>query len=96
MYIEVTQNIFSDYFNKIWPDNFTYDGQVALFNYLEQFEDDCDERAELDVIALCCEYSETTHDEHYNNYDDRELAEELICTTFEDKYGEQFVIVREG
>ena len=34
--------------------NFSYNGLSALFDYLE----DLDENYELDVIALCCEYSE--------------------------------------
>ena len=38
--------------------NFTYDGLNALFEYLEQYEEDCGKEIELDVIALCCDYSE--------------------------------------
>lgn len=39
-------------------ENFSYDGRKALFEYLEQYEQDCGEEVELDVIALCCEYTE--------------------------------------
>ena len=39
-------------------DQFSYEGKKALFDYLEQYEDDTGEQVELDVIALCCEYSE--------------------------------------
>ena len=39
-------------------DQFSYEGQEALFDYLEQFEDDTGEEVEFDVIALCCEYTE--------------------------------------
>ena len=39
-------------------DQFSYDGLKALFEYLEDFEDDMGEEIELDVIALCCDYSE--------------------------------------
>lgn len=39
-------------------DNFTHQGLGALFDYLEQYEDDTGESIELDVIALCCDYSE--------------------------------------
>ena len=39
-------------------DQFTYEGKKALFEYLEQYEEDTGEPVELDVIALCCEYSE--------------------------------------
>ena len=39
-------------------DQFTYEGKKALFDYLEEIEEGCDTEIELDVIALCCEYSE--------------------------------------
>lgn len=39
-------------------DNFTYEGRNALFGYLESYEEDTGEEMELDVIALCCDYSE--------------------------------------
>ena len=39
-------------------DNFSYKGKQALFNCFEELEDDCGIEVELDVIALCCEYSE--------------------------------------
>jgi len=39
-------------------ENFSYEGRKALFEYLEQYEQDCGEEVELDVIALCCEYTE--------------------------------------
>ena len=38
--------------------NFTYEGKKALFEYFEQLEEDTGEEIELDVIAICCEYSE--------------------------------------
>jgi hypothetical protein len=39
-------------------DNFTSDALYALFDCLEQLEWDMGEEIELDVIAICCEYSE--------------------------------------
>ena len=39
-------------------DQFSYEGQEALFDYLEQLEDDTGQEVEFDVIALCCEYTE--------------------------------------
>ena len=39
-------------------ENFSYEGKKALFEYLEEYEDSCDQEIELDVIALCCEYTE--------------------------------------
>ena len=37
---------------------FSYDGLHALFDYLEEMEDAMGEEMELDVIALCCDFSE--------------------------------------
>lgn len=49
--------------------NFSYEGQEVLFDYLESLESDCGIEYELDVIALCCEYSEDTFDNVASNYD---------------------------
>lgn len=38
-------------------DNFGYDGLKALFDYLENYEEETGQSYELDVIALCCEYT---------------------------------------
>lgn len=38
--------------------SFSYEGSGKLFEYLEQYENDCGEEIELDVIALCGEFSE--------------------------------------
>lgn len=37
---------------------FTYLGKKALFEHLEESEEACGEELELDVIALCCEFTE--------------------------------------
>ena len=39
-------------------DQFTYEGKRALFDWCEQFDADCGTETELDVIALCCEFTE--------------------------------------
>lgn len=39
-------------------DNFSYEGLEALYNYLTNLENECGIEIELDVIALCCEYTE--------------------------------------
>lgn len=49
-------------------EQFSYDGLRVLFNYLEDYEDQWDKDIELDVIALCCEYSEETPEEIAENY----------------------------
>ena len=47
---------------------FTYEGRKALFEYLEDLEDDIGEEIELDVIALCCEYEEYKNVYEYLDY----------------------------
>jgi len=51
---------FCDYFHKIRPDNFSYQGLRVLFAHFEEIEDSCGEESELDVIGICCEFSEAT------------------------------------
>jgi len=73
---------FSDFLDRFRShdrdDQFTYDGKKALFEYLEQLEEECDTEIELDVIALCCEYTEyedlkefqDNYGENYETLDD--------------------------
>jgi len=50
---------FKDAFHKMDRGNqFSYECLDALYCYLEQLEDDTGEQIELDVIALCCTYSQ--------------------------------------
>ena len=45
-------------------DQFSYEGLGALFDFLEEVVPDFD----LDVIALCCEYSEETVEQIADSY----------------------------
>lgn len=54
----INRSQFIDAFNAIRPDNFSYAGLCALFEYIEDQERDLGEEYELGVIALCCEFSE--------------------------------------
>jgi len=58
---------FADAFKSIRPDNFSYEGLKALYDYLEEFEDDTGEKIELDVIALCCDYTEYENLKEFEN-----------------------------
>jgi len=49
------ERAFSDMGRK---DQFSYAGLNALYDYITQLEEDIGEEIELDVIALCCDYSE--------------------------------------
>lgn len=66
----INQSQFIDQFARMdRSDNFSYDGKVALFEYIEQYEEDCGTEIELDVVALCCEYTEYENlEEFHANY----------------------------
>jgi hypothetical protein len=49
-------------------ENFSYEGLAVLFDYLEELEASTGEELELDVIALCCDYYESTVEEIITNY----------------------------
>lgn len=50
-------SMFCDAFFGDYKNNFSYAGKRALFDYLEELED-ITEQVELDIVELCCEYSE--------------------------------------
>ena len=60
----VTQEEFIDAFQGYngWSDtyknNFSYDGLVALYDFLEDYEDSTDSQIPFDRVALAVEYSE--------------------------------------
>ena len=56
---------FIDAFEKLRPSNFSYEGLESLYNYLTDYEQDTGTEIELDVVALCCEYSEYKDLEEY-------------------------------
>ena len=64
----VNFSTFQTAFESIRPDNFTYEGLTALFNWIEQQEQETGTEQELDVIALCCEFSEMTAKEVIESY----------------------------
>jgi hypothetical protein len=51
---------FEDFYQafKSSTNKFSYEGLKALYENLIQYEEDCGNEFDLDVIALCCEYSE--------------------------------------
>ena len=65
----INQYDFRDAFEKMGrKDQFSYDGLGALFNYLEEINGNM----ELDVIALCCEFTE------YENFAELHEAYDII------------------
>ena len=65
---------FKNEFKKIRPDNFSYDGLTALYDYLTQYEENTDQELEFDPIAYCCEYTEfDSFEDVKKNYDVEDL-----------------------
>ena len=67
---EVTLSDFFQEFKRYDRDNFTREGMNALYNYLYDLSEDIGQDIELDVIALCVEYTEyKTVEEIVEQYD---------------------------
>jgi hypothetical protein len=80
----VNFNDFRNAFDAIRPNNFSYEGLEQLFNYFESYEDDTGEKIELDVIAFCCEYQESTFEDvvkSYNLDENEDVLEFLAMNT---------------
>ena len=54
----VTQSRFLEAFKQVRPNQFSRPALIALFDYLDQLEQDLGEEQELDVIAICCDWTE--------------------------------------
>ena len=51
-------------------EQFSYEGLEILFEALEQYEVDTGEDMELDVVAICCDFSELSEKEVRDTYGD--------------------------
>ena len=49
-------------------DQFSYEGLEVLFDYLDNLSEDTGEPIELDPVALCCDYYESSIEELIHNY----------------------------
>ena len=64
---------FRDAFHKFGRgDQFSASALRTLFDYLEDYEEGCDTEIELDVIALCCDYTEYENLEEFHKIYDKE------------------------
>ena len=68
-------------------DQFSYEALGILFDYLEAYEMDTGEEIELDVVSLCCDYSEGAPEHIARDYnidtegmDEDEAVAEVIAT----------------
>ena len=48
---------------------FSYEALNLIYEYLEQFEEQTGEQIELDVISICCDYSEELWQDIAKSYD---------------------------
>jgi len=81
IYEYINETAFINAFQTRRPDSFSYEGLKALFKYLEEVSEDCDSNIQLDVIAICCEYSEYENfkeiKKDYPQVEDHEYLSEL-------------------
>lgn len=80
-------------------DNFSYEGLGAIFEYLEE----CDPDIELDVIAICCDFSQCSLKEFKDSYTDVAITSDMTdeekreaISEFVGMYGSWFAFVEEG
>ena len=74
----VTYNDFYNAFMSIRPDNFSRDGLFALYEYFTDLEEALDLEIELDVIEMCCDYTEySTMEDVAEDYPDITTIEQL-------------------
>ena len=71
----VCQSDFRDAFVQYGrKDNFSYSGLNALYEYLTDLEDDTGVEQELDVIGLCCDWTEYESIEEFNHDYNKEYS----------------------
>ena len=83
---------FKDAFQKCRPENFSYEGLTALYEYLEDYEEDTGQEIELDVIGLCCDFTEYDSLEEFQ----KEYYDEEIGDSYEDieEIEEETLVIR--
>ena len=96
----VNEHTFRDRFMRSdnYKNNFSYEGLHALFEYIEQVEDDICEEFEFDMVGICCDYTEYDSLEDFNadySSDDKvytldDIREETVVIEIPDT--ERFII----
>lgn len=84
MHQQITKTMFQTAFHDCGRRNhFSYEGLSALYDWLEE----CNPDMELDVIALCCEYSEEPIKDVLENYnlDSIDELEQETCVIWKDE-----------
>ena len=73
-------------------DQFSYEGKRALFDWIEELDDSCGTETELDVIALCCEFTEYDDLNEFNcDYDNNwslgDISDHTTLIDIPDEHG---------
>ena len=91
---EITKSQFRDEFNSFRPDNFSYKGLSALYDWLVECYEESEKGYKLDVIAICCEFSEYESIEEFKkDYENIENIEDITdYTTLIPIDSESFII----
>ena len=69
MKLYVTESMFINSFmsSDTYKNNFSVEGLRALFEYLEEYEENTGDTINFDMIAICCEYTEYDSLKQYND-----------------------------
>ena len=54
----INRHQFHRAFEELRPEHFSYEALDLLFDYFEELEEETGKQMELDVIAICCDFSE--------------------------------------
>jgi len=78
----ITKNVnwwdFRNSFKDSRADSFSSEGLYALYNYFNDLSEDIGEDIELDVIAICCDFTEyDSLEEALEQYDDINTYDQL-------------------
>ena len=78
----ITENQFVDAIIGDDYNNMSYEGAQALFEYIEEYEDQTGEETEFDVVALRCEWTEYENIEEVSrDYEDIKSLDDLRDNT---------------
>lgn len=94
----ITKHEFTEAFQQRRPNQFSYEGLQAMFDYFEEYEESTGSEIEFDVIGICCEYTEyenlkefqRDYGDEYKNFNDIEYYTEVIYMYSPDS--EKFII----
>lgn len=72
---------------------FSIEGKKAIFDYLESIEESTGEEQELDVIAICCDFAESTPKELRQDY---LIPDDVEIVDFLDDFGGWYELLDSG